>query len=288
MYSPEWAGLPPFRGWTHSLPRLDSFPFAADSLPSEAGLSPLRGWTPSLPQLDSFPFAVGLLPFRSWTVSSVETGSDEPVRKRPSNVVTTETSVENVTLKKQCHSSFGDPIATNVSGNSMKGFWTEKDVKFAAAWVRDLIAVGYLQPRLMTLELHRPRAAIGHGDRKDFVPQKLPSVHLGVEETEQIFKAVVILSEKRNGELAVELPVQTYSSTSRKCRRPPQIETSIALVLPDRDHFCNTFVLLLCRNGPCQGARVQWKFQSEEAACTFVKLGNLLSNFTKVQAASPD
>lgn len=126
-----------------------------------------------------------------------------------------------------------------------EGFWTEKDVKFAAAWVQDLIAVGYLQPRLMTLELHRPRASIGHGDRKDFVPQKLPSVHLGVEETGtvnyeignlirwrknfgnvvlimfcngpvertalewrllygRIFKAVVILSEKKNGELAVE------------------------------------------------------------------------------------
>ncbi|GKA93706.1 hypothetical protein Tco_0815692 [Tanacetum coccineum] len=65
-------------------------------------------------------------------------------------------------------------------------FWTKKDVKFeAAAWVGDLIVVGYLQPRLMTLELHRPRAAIGHEDRKDFVPQKLPSLHLGVEEMEQ-------------------------------------------------------------------------------------------------------
>ncbi|KAD4584696.1 hypothetical protein E3N88_22297 [Mikania micrantha] len=126
-----------------------------------------------------------------------------------------------------------------------EGFWTEKDLKFTAAWIQDLIAVGYLQPRLMTLELHRPRAAIGHGDRKDFVPQKLPSVHLGVEETGsvnneignlirwrknfgnvvlimfcngpiertalewrllygRIFKAVVILSEKKNGELAVE------------------------------------------------------------------------------------
>ncbi|GJX25192.1 2,3-dimethylmalate lyase [Tanacetum coccineum] len=48
-------------------------------------------------------------------------------------------------------------------------FWTKKDVKFeAAAWVGDLIVVSYLQPRLMTLELHRPRATIGHEDRKDF------------------------------------------------------------------------------------------------------------------------
>lgn len=64
-----------------------------------------------------------------------------------------------------------------------EGFWTEKDVRFTAAWLQDLLAVGYQQPRLMSLELDRPRASIGHGDRKEFVPQKLPSVHLGVEET---------------------------------------------------------------------------------------------------------
>ncbi|KAL8128671.1 hypothetical protein V2J09_017826 [Rumex salicifolius] len=61
-------------------------------------------------------------------------------------------------------------------------FWTENDVKLTAAWLQDLLAVGYQQPRLMSLELERPRAAIGHGDRKEFVPQKFPSVHLGVEE----------------------------------------------------------------------------------------------------------
>ncbi|KAM7270466.1 hypothetical protein ACFE04_029680 [Oxalis oulophora] len=62
-------------------------------------------------------------------------------------------------------------------------FWTEKDVKFTAAWLQDLLAVGYQQPRLMSLEIDRPRASIGHGDTKEFVPQKVPSVHLGVEET---------------------------------------------------------------------------------------------------------
>lgn len=63
-----------------------------------------------------------------------------------------------------------------------EGFWTEQDVKFTAAWLQDLLAVGYQQPRLMSLELDRPRATIGHGDRKDFIPRKIPSVHLGVEE----------------------------------------------------------------------------------------------------------
>ncbi|XVF75785.1 hypothetical protein PTKIN_Ptkin13bG0214800 [Pterospermum kingtungense] len=64
-----------------------------------------------------------------------------------------------------------------------EGFWTEQDLKFTASWLQDLLAVGYQQPRLMSLELDRPRATIGHGDRKDFIPQKLPSVHLAVEET---------------------------------------------------------------------------------------------------------
>ncbi|OIW06401.1 hypothetical protein TanjilG_16813 [Lupinus angustifolius] len=64
-----------------------------------------------------------------------------------------------------------------------EGFWTDKDVKLTAAWLQDLLAVGYQQPRLMSLELTRPRANIGHGDRREFIPQKLPSVHLGVEET---------------------------------------------------------------------------------------------------------
>ncbi|KAK8705335.1 hypothetical protein V6N13_048939 [Hibiscus sabdariffa] len=126
-----------------------------------------------------------------------------------------------------------------------EGFWTEQDLKFTAAWLQDLIAVGYQQPRLMTLELDRPRATIGHGDRKEFIPQKLPSVHLAVEETGtvsseignlirwrknfgnvvlimfcngpvertalewrllygRIFKTVVILSAKKNSDLAVE------------------------------------------------------------------------------------
>ncbi|KAJ6968149.1 hypothetical protein D5086_029076 [Populus alba] len=63
-----------------------------------------------------------------------------------------------------------------------EGFWSEQDVKFTAAWLQDLLAVGYRQPRLMSFELDRPRPTIGHGDRKEFVPRKFPSVHLGVEE----------------------------------------------------------------------------------------------------------
>ncbi|XP_010508659.1 PREDICTED: probable glycosyltransferase STELLO1 isoform X2 [Camelina sativa] len=79
--------------------------------------------------------------------------------------------------------SFFETILDLSFAMAEEGFWTEQDVKFTAAWLQDLIAVGYQQPRLMSLELDRPRASIGHGDRKEFVPRKLPSVHLGVEET---------------------------------------------------------------------------------------------------------
>ncbi|KAF5821350.1 hypothetical protein HanXRQr2_Chr01g0012911 [Helianthus annuus] len=63
-----------------------------------------------------------------------------------------------------------------------EGFWSEKDVKFTAAWIQDLISVGYLQPRLISVESRRRKSVINHGERKDFVPQKLPSVFLGIEE----------------------------------------------------------------------------------------------------------
>eukprot|EP00262_Sarcandra_glabra_P016812 TRINITY_DN5593_c0_g2_i1.p1 TRINITY_DN5593_c0_g2~~TRINITY_DN5593_c0_g2_i1.p1 ORF type:complete len:448 (-),score=41.99 TRINITY_DN5593_c0_g2_i1:61-1332(-) len=140
-----------------------------------------------------------------------------------------------------------------------EGFWTEKDVRFTAAWLQDLLAVGYQQPRLMGLELDRPRATIGHGDRKEFIPRKLPSVHLGVEEAGtvnneignlirwrknfgnivlimyctgpvnrtalewrllygRIFKAVVLLSEQSNLDLAVE-----YSQLSQAYKDLPKV-----------------------------------------------------------------
>ena len=126
-----------------------------------------------------------------------------------------------------------------------EGFWGEKDVKFTAAWLEDLLSVGYEQPRMKAIDLDRARTATNHADLKEFVPQKLPSVHLGVEESEtvnyeignlvrwkksfgnivlilfvsgsvegtalewrllygRVFKAVVILSEKANPDLAVE------------------------------------------------------------------------------------
>ncbi|KAK6149149.1 hypothetical protein DH2020_016674 [Rehmannia glutinosa] len=83
-----------------------------------------------------------------------------------------------------------------------EGFWTEKDVQFTAAWLQDLLAVGYQQPRLMSLELDRPRANIGHGDRKDG-PVERTALEWRLLYG-RIFKTVIILSGEKNVDLAVE------------------------------------------------------------------------------------
>ncbi|XP_030926134.1 probable glycosyltransferase STELLO1 [Quercus lobata] len=102
-----------------------------------------------------------------------------------------------------------------------EGFWSDKDLKFTAAWLQDLLAVGYQQPRLMSLELDRPRASIGHGDRKEFVPQKLPSVHLGVEET-------------------------------------GTVNYEIANLIRWRKNFGNVVLIMFC-NGPVERTALEWR-----------------------------
>ncbi|KAL3537484.1 hypothetical protein ACH5RR_000850 [Cinchona calisaya] len=64
-----------------------------------------------------------------------------------------------------------------------EGFWSKNDVKFTAAWLQDLVSVGYQQPSLLPIGLHQEKRKTVSKDRKEFVPQKLPSVHLGVEES---------------------------------------------------------------------------------------------------------
>ncbi|CDP19298.1 unnamed protein product [Coffea canephora] len=64
-----------------------------------------------------------------------------------------------------------------------EGFWGENDVKYTAAWLQDLLSVGYQQPSIFQIELDGQKGEIVPGDGKEFVPRKLPSVHLGVEES---------------------------------------------------------------------------------------------------------
>uniref|UniRef100_A0A5B6Z5A5 Glycosyltransferase STELLO1 n=1 Tax=Davidia involucrata TaxID=16924 RepID=A0A5B6Z5A5_DAVIN len=87
-----------------------------------------------------------------------------------------------VSWKSRKHTLFEKIMELSYS-MAEEGFWTEKDLEFAAAWLQDLLSVGYQQPRLMAIELDGQKGTIGHGDWKKFIPRKLPSVHLGVEES---------------------------------------------------------------------------------------------------------
>ncbi|XP_057807756.1 probable glycosyltransferase STELLO1 [Salvia miltiorrhiza] len=64
-----------------------------------------------------------------------------------------------------------------------EGFWNENDVKLTLSWLEDLIAIGYQPPELMEVEMHKQNMVASVADRKEFVPRKLTSMHLGVEES---------------------------------------------------------------------------------------------------------
>lgn len=66
------------------------------------------------------------------------------------------------------------------------GFWTAQDVTFTADWLRDLVSVGYLQPTLFALESERGKPLSSQLEHMEFVPLALPSIHLGVEESETV------------------------------------------------------------------------------------------------------
>eukprot|EP00249_Psilotum_nudum_P009355 c21875_g1_i1 orf=563-2974(+) len=70
------------------------------------------------------------------------------------------------------------------------GFWSAKDVIYTAAWLQDLISVGYIQPRLAALELDIGSLSLPHADHQEFVPLRLPSVHLGVDEATSVSSEV--------------------------------------------------------------------------------------------------
>ncbi|MCO5563213.1 hypothetical protein L7F22_016850 [Adiantum nelumboides] len=66
------------------------------------------------------------------------------------------------------------------------GFWAAQDVTVTADWLRDLVSVGYLQPSLVALETERGKALSSQLDHMEFVPRALPSIHLGVKESETV------------------------------------------------------------------------------------------------------
>ncbi|GMH30637.1 hypothetical protein Nepgr_032480 [Nepenthes gracilis] len=64
-----------------------------------------------------------------------------------------------------------------------EGFWLEMDVKFTASWLQDLLAVGYKPPRQLAFGFDRQGSDTINGEKRAFVPRKLPSMHLAVEES---------------------------------------------------------------------------------------------------------
>ncbi|KAI5082895.1 hypothetical protein GOP47_0002638 [Adiantum capillus-veneris] len=66
------------------------------------------------------------------------------------------------------------------------GFWAAQDVTFTADWLQDLVSVGYLQPSLLALEAEGGKPLSSQLDHMEFVPLALPSIHLGVKESETV------------------------------------------------------------------------------------------------------
>ncbi|PKA66945.1 hypothetical protein AXF42_Ash003602 [Apostasia shenzhenica] len=82
--------------------------------------------------------------------------------------------------------NFFDRILDLSLAMAIEGFWTQKDVELTAAWLQDLLAVGYRQSNMMPLLQDQQKEASLKGERRKFVPRKLPSVHLGVDEAETV------------------------------------------------------------------------------------------------------
>ncbi|KAL8171490.1 hypothetical protein V2J09_023294 [Rumex salicifolius] len=59
-------------------------------------------------------------------------------------------------------------------------FWTETDLDLTVAWLQDLIAVGYKPPRVSASH------SAAQAERREFVPSKLPSMHLAVDESSTV------------------------------------------------------------------------------------------------------
>lgn len=63
-----------------------------------------------------------------------------------------------------------------------EGFWGAQDVELVTDWLKDILSVGWRQPRLLGSDLdihHESDPSLAH---KQFVPRSFPTVHLGVQD----------------------------------------------------------------------------------------------------------
>ncbi|KAH7284640.1 hypothetical protein KP509_34G063900 [Ceratopteris richardii] len=70
------------------------------------------------------------------------------------------------------------------------GFWTTQDVEFTAAWLKDLVSVGYKEPALHVSSVDRKVPSLNELDHMEFVPLSLPSIYLGVKEASTVVSEV--------------------------------------------------------------------------------------------------
>ncbi|MCO5551393.1 hypothetical protein L7F22_004896 [Adiantum nelumboides] len=66
------------------------------------------------------------------------------------------------------------------------GLWAAQDVDFTAAWLQDLVSVGYREPSLFSHDVARQVPSSKQSDQLEFVPLTLSSIHLGVQETSTV------------------------------------------------------------------------------------------------------
>lgn len=70
-----------------------------------------------------------------------------------------------------------------------EGFWGAQDVELTTDWLKDLLSVGWRQPRLLGSDLDV--VVDTSPAHKQFVPRSFPSVHLGVEDATSLTEEFV-------------------------------------------------------------------------------------------------
>ncbi|KAJ7294974.1 hypothetical protein O6H91_Y220600 [Diphasiastrum complanatum] len=68
------------------------------------------------------------------------------------------------------------------------GFWSAQDVKLSAAWLKDLLSVGYMQPVLENLDLGKSVPFVVVSSFTQFKPHVFPAKYVGVQEASAVDK----------------------------------------------------------------------------------------------------
>ncbi|MCO5591878.1 hypothetical protein L7F22_045871 [Adiantum nelumboides] len=70
------------------------------------------------------------------------------------------------------------------------GLWAAQDVDFTAAWLQDLVSMGYREPSLFCHDVARQVPSSKQSDQLEVVPLTLSSIHLRVQETSTVVSEI--------------------------------------------------------------------------------------------------